>query len=284
MEQEESSHPPCTDRERAVKRNPTQDGFTGRIQEEECGPLHRDPRSEREERGRDPQRGNPSRRLGEPSLLDVGLVRPTTLKVGNSLEKGSCPTYVTPFSREILEAPRLGKVKMPSVDLFDETTDPDDHLDVYKAHMYVQDVDDATCCRYFPATLKGIAQRWFNGLPSGSVTSFFQLAELFSSHFVASKKEKKTSIYLARIRQQRGEDLKGYVRRFNHEAVLIPDLQDGVAYAAFLNGLLPGRFKFTLAESKVTTLVEALGRAKSFIQATEICAGEELPGRRARRE
>ena len=89
---------------------------------------------------------------------------------------------------------------MPSVDLFDGTTDPDDHLDVYKAQMYVQDVDDVTCCRYFLATLKGIAQRWFN-VPSGSVTSFFQLGELFSSHFVASKKEKKTSIHLARIRQ-----------------------------------------------------------------------------------
>jgi len=69
--------------------------------------------------------------------------------------------------------------------------------------------------------------------------------------------------------------LKGYVRRFNHEAVLIPDLQDGVAYAAFLNGLLLGRFKFSLVESKVTTLVEALGRAQRFTQATEICAGNE---------
>jgi len=97
---------------------------------------------------------------------------------------------------------------------------------------------------------------------------------LLSAHFVASNKEKKKSIHLARIRQQRGEDLKGYVRRFNHKAVLIPNLQDGVAYAAFLNGLLPGRFKFLLAESKVTTLVEALGRAQSFIKATEICAEE----------
>jgi len=56
---------------------------------------------------------------------------------------------------------------------------------------------------------------------------------------------------------------------------LIPDLQDGVAYAAFLNGLLPGRFKFSRAESKVTTLVEALGRDQSFIQATEICVDKE---------
>ena len=109
------------------------------------------------------------------------------------------------------------------------------------------------------------------------IASFFQLAELFSTHFVASKKEKKTSIHLARIWQQRGEDLKGYIRRLNHEAVLIPDLQDDVAYVAFLNGLLPGRFKFSLAESKVTTLVEALERAQSFIQATGICARDEPP-------
>jgi len=52
-------------------------------------------------------------------------------------------------------------------------------------------------------------------------------------------------------------------------------LQDGVAYAAFLNELLPSRFKFSLAESNVTTLVEALGWAQSFIQATKIYAGEE---------
>ena len=50
-----------------------------------------------------------------------------------------------------------------------------------------------------------------------------------------------------------------------------------MAYAAFLNGLLTGIFKFSLAESRVTTLIEALGRAQSIIQATEICAGEETP-------
>jgi len=56
-----------------------------------------------------------------------------------------------------MEVPRPKKVKMSSVEPFDETTNPDDHLDVYKEQMYVQDVDDAMCCRYFPATLRGIA-------------------------------------------------------------------------------------------------------------------------------
>ena len=43
MEQEESSHPSRSGRERAVKQNPTQDGFIERIREEERRPLHRDP-------------------------------------------------------------------------------------------------------------------------------------------------------------------------------------------------------------------------------------------------
>ena len=54
--------------------------------------------------------------------------------------------------------------------------------------------------------------------------------------------------------------------------MLIPDLEDGVAYTSFLNGLKNGRFKFSLVEHKETTLAEALRKAADFIQATEICA------------
>ena len=108
------------------------------------------------------------------------------------------------------------------------------------------------CCRYFPVTLRGIAQRWFNGLLSESITSFLQLVELFSTHFVANKRERKASIHIAKIQQAKEEDLKEYVMRFNREAVLISNLQDGIAYTTFLNGLLLGIFKFFLVESKVT--------------------------------
>jgi len=108
-----------------------------------------------------------------PVVLEVGPIHPTVIRNENSSERGSLPTFSTPFNREILKAPRLNKVKMPSIELFDGTTDPDDHLDIYKAQMYAQDMDDATCCRYFPATLKGIAKKWFIGLPNGSIASFF---------------------------------------------------------------------------------------------------------------
>jgi len=48
--------------------------------------------------------------------------------------------------------------------------------------------------------------------------------------------------------------------------VLIPDLEDGVAYTSFLNNLRSDRLKFFLAEQNETALAEALSKAKDFIR------------------
>lgn len=59
---------------------------------------------------------------------------------------------------------------------------------------------------------------------------------------------------------------------------MIPDLEDGVAYTSFLNDLKSGWFKFSLAQQKETTLMEALRKIVNFICATEICAeGVDAP-------
>ena len=67
------------------------------------------------------------------------------------------------------------QVKMPTIDPFNRTTDPDDHLDVYKAPMYMKDVEEAIYYPYFVATLKGIAQKWFNAMvcPTGALPPSF---------------------------------------------------------------------------------------------------------------
>jgi len=123
-----------------------------------------------------------SKHNNTPSLMEVGPPPPPVLEVGGSSRRRLLPTFATPFSQEIMDVPRPKKVKMPSVEPFDGTTDFYDHLDVYKAQMYIQDVEDAIFCPYFPTTLRGIVQKWFNGILSGSITSFLQLAELFSTH------------------------------------------------------------------------------------------------------
>jgi len=74
----------------------------------------------------------------------------------------------------------------------------------------------------------------------------------------------------------KGEDLKEYVMRFKPEDILISDLQDEVAYAAFLNRVDPRRFKLSLVESKAITLIDALRRAQDFIQVIKICVGYDF--------
>jgi len=71
-----------------------------------------------------------------------------------------------------MEASHPKKVKTPCIESFNGTTNLDDHLDVYKAQIYVQDVDSANCYYYFPTVLKGNMQKWLHGIFNGSITSF----------------------------------------------------------------------------------------------------------------
>ena len=124
-------------------------------------------------RDRSPRRGlHPIGDTRSPSVVEVERRHGTPIKVSGTAARLATPSFSTPFCPEIVNAPRCGKVKMSMVDLYDGTGDPEEHLGVYKAQMYVQDVDDASYCRYFPPTLKGVAQSWFNGLPQGSVACF----------------------------------------------------------------------------------------------------------------
>ena len=92
----------------------------------------------------------------------------------------------------------------------------------------------------------------------------------------------RTSIHLSKIKQRQQESLVEFVKRFHQEAVLIPDLEDGVAYTSFLNGLKSGHFKFSLAKPKETTLAEALRKIVEFIRTTEICADNSDAPKKAR--
>ena len=178
----------------------------------------------------------------------------------------------SPFSVAILTAPRTDKVKALHIESYDGSGDPDDHLATYKYLMYAQSVDDATWCKYFPATLKGIAQKWFSSLPDHCINNFTELSMVFSHHFMANKQEKKTSMHLGKIIQGQNETLRSYVKRFNLEMLQIPGLPEGVAFDNFVKGLYPSRFKFEMVRKKIQTLPEILVEAESYIHATEICS------------
>ena len=78
-----------------------------------------------------------------------------------------------------------------------------------------------------------MAQSWFNGLTMRSISCFQDLPNRFVNQFIASCKEMRTSIHLSKIKQGPQESLAEFIKRFHQEAVLIPDLEDEVAYPLF---------------------------------------------------
>ena len=120
--------------------------------------------------------------------------------------------------------------------------------------MYVQAVDDATWCRNFPATLKGVVLKWFINLPSNSVNNFNKLIYLLTSYFVANHQEQKTSIHLGKVIQGLKESLRCFVKRFNIDALQIQNLNATLAFDAFIRGVRPVCFKFDLVKKKITAL------------------------------
>ena len=61
----------------------------------------------------------------------------------------------SPFTASINNHPLPSKFKIPSLDSYDETRDPFNHIATFKTTIHLQGVLDEIMCRTFPTTLKG---------------------------------------------------------------------------------------------------------------------------------
>ena len=96
----------------------------------------------------------------------------------------------SPFTASINCHPLPPKFKMPSLDSYDGTRDPFDHVTTFKAMMHLQGVPNEIMCRAFPTTLKGPARVWFSKIPLNLVSSFEELSKLFVNNFIGGHRHK----------------------------------------------------------------------------------------------
>ena len=90
----------------------------------------------------------------------------------------------SPFVASITSHPLPSKFEIPTLDSYDGTRDPYDHIATFKMTMHLQGVPDEIMCRAFPTTLKGSTRVWFGKLPLNTITSFQELSMLFINNFV----------------------------------------------------------------------------------------------------
>ena len=88
---------------------------------------------------------------------------------------------------------------MPSLDSYDRTHDPCDHIATFKSIMHLQGVPDEIMCKAFPTTLKRLAQVRFSKIPPNTVSSFEELSKLFINNFIGGQRHKHSSSSLLTI-------------------------------------------------------------------------------------
>ncbi|GKV42983.1 hypothetical protein SLEP1_g50332 [Rubroshorea leprosula] len=143
-----------------------------------------------------------------------------------------------PLNLSITAEPYQEGFKIPHLETYDGSGDPDEHLHTYQAIMRIQNANDAMMCKVFPATLKSTARRW---------------------------EIKRTATELMQVNQKEGESLRDYMQRFNKATLDIDNVLDTICLSALLHGLKRGRFLNDLLENPPRTWNEVNDRSASFI-------------------
>ncbi|GMN66517.1 hypothetical protein TIFTF001_035580 [Ficus carica] len=123
--------------------------------------------------------------------------------------------------------------KMPSVAPYDGSTDADEHIENYQAHMLIQNANDAALCKSFCLILIGAARQWYRRLAPGSIGCFKQLADAFAAAFLSSKTRKLGASHLFGIKQGETEALKKYLERFDRAVMQVESCTDETLMQAF---------------------------------------------------
>jgi len=165
-----------------------------------------------------------------------------------------------PFTDDILATKLPPNWNNPTLDKYDGTSDPDEHIDSYVSQLTLFTTDGYIYCKVFPTSLRGVALSWFTHLPPGSIDSFATLKAKFIAQFATSKPHQMTSVVLVNIRQEKGESLKSFMERFRQVALGIRRLLPEVAMAYLITALRPGPFADSLAmQPRPTWTISAEG-------------------------
>ena len=120
----------------------------------------------------------------------------------------------SPLGQHILDyEPPLGFV-IPQFSMYDDSSDPYDHMFHFNQTMILNAGNDRLLCNVFPASLKGPTLAWFHKLPRGSLNSFGELWATFVSQCMCSVRRKGNISSLQSIFKRDDESIWDFTWRF----------------------------------------------------------------------
>ncbi|XP_057740343.1 uncharacterized protein LOC130957504 [Arachis stenosperma] len=195
-------------------------------------------------------------------------------------------TLDNPFSEKITNYQMPKNFILPSsLEPYKAIGDSRAHIRKFQSMMFFNGPNnEPVLCRAFPTYLDGAALFWFSKLPEGSISSFEELAKSFIDYFAVARIYVHGSDYLGTIRQGPQESLKDYMTRFLEATMEIPDLDPAVHLHALKAGLKPGKFRETIAVTKLKTLEEFQERAAGQMEIEKLREAKKVERRQPRRK
>ncbi|RRT38978.1 hypothetical protein B296_00040691 [Ensete ventricosum] len=135
----------------------------------------------------------------------------------------------SPFTPDIHGKPLPASFRLPTLELYDDSSDPTEHITAFHAQMALYDTSYALMCRAFSTTLRGPARTWYSRLKPASIYSFDLLVKEFELNFLASARPKLTTASLLGLVQESDESLSQFVGRFTSQVQEILDLHPSLA-------------------------------------------------------
>ena len=101
---------------------------------------------------------------------------PTHKGIGNNaMNEALNQVAKSPFTRRIEGASLPRRFHQPTFSLYNDWTNPVEHVSHFNQKMAIHSKDEALMCKIFPSSLGLMAMRWFNGLKANSIDSFKKL-------------------------------------------------------------------------------------------------------------
>ncbi|GAU19888.1 hypothetical protein TSUD_171140 [Trifolium subterraneum] len=172
-----------------------------------------------------------------------------------------------PLSRRIMDIPLpRGLEKPPTLDKYDGTTDPDEHVQSVETALDYRNLRGSIKCKLFPLSLSRGASTWWRNLPPGSIDSWEELCRMFTAHFTTSRRHPKTVASLKAIVQGPEESLRNYIERFNKVSVEV-EATDKMKLYLLQEGLREGtKFQEAVGILEVETLDAFFELAQRYIK------------------
>jgi hypothetical protein len=142
------------------------------------------------------------------------------------------------FSRAIRRAPFPTRFRTPTtITKYSGETRPELWLADYRLACQLGGTDDDNLIiRNLPLFLSHAAQAWLEHLPLAQISNWEDLVKAFTGNFQGTYVRPGNSWDLRSYRQQPGESLRDYIRRFSKQRTELPNITDSDVIGAFLTG------------------------------------------------